>query len=171
MHGRRIQALTMAAGCATMHSAISIGTVMLSCEQARSCFAVSGQMTLSSRVRGRLDSGLKAMTEAKWLGGSIVAWVSLGITLVGFAVTYGATQATINGELGSLKYQTTRNREEASDRIKSIEASVNNLYTSMASIHSIKTDVEVIKAEMKSLNEAMRRLERRDRMPDRLPPR
>ena len=68
--------------------------------------------------------------------------------------------------------------------MKSLDSNVSNLYTSMAAMHSIKIDVEVIKAriqstdeimrrmesQIQSTNDAMRRIERRDqRVP--IPPR
>lgn len=133
--------------------------------------------TVSSEARGIGRAGLREwVVETKWLGGSVVAWASLAVTLVGGAITFGATQASVNGELDNVKYQITRNRDEsqdrltrnrdeALDRIKSIEGSVSNLYTSMTAIHSIKTDVEVIKSQIQSINNAMSRIERAGRQP------
>ncbi len=138
---------------------------------------MSDHNTVSSDARGMRASGLREwIVETKWLGGSVVAWASLAVTLVGGAVTFGATQANVRGEIANVQYQITRNRDEsqdrltrnrdeALDRIKSIEGSVSNLYTSMTAIHSIKTDVEVIKAQIQSINNTMSRIERVGRQP------
>jgi hypothetical protein len=118
---------------------------------------MSDLSTISSETRAE---GLgRRIVESKWLGGSIVAWAGVAITVLGHAVQYGTTQATVQGQVGSLKYEVTRNREEANDRVKSIEGNVSNLYTSMAAMHSIKIDVEVIKSRIQSTDDTLRRLE------------
>lgn len=116
---------------------------------------------LSDDKHGLLN-GMKSKVSS---ASPIVAYASFAFTLVGLAVNFGYSNASMQGELATLKYQVTRNREETLDRVKSIEANVGNIYTSLSAIHSIKTDVEVIKVQIQSINETMRKLERQTRSP------
>jgi hypothetical protein len=93
---------------------------------------------------------------------------------IGFAISYGVIQASHRGDIGALRYQINRNYDESkerfksvdtavAERFKSVDAAVSNIYSSLSAIHSIKTDVEVIKTQIKSIEETLRRMERSSR--------
>ena len=115
---------------------------------------------------------LGVLVGSRWLAASPVAWVSLGLTIfgttTGIVYNYAQLRSELHGEIATLTYQVQRNREEATDKFKSHEASMNTMYTALSSIHSVRTDVEVIKSQMQQIVDSVKRIEstqRRQAMP------
>jgi hypothetical protein len=90
-----------------------------------------------------------------WFTASPVSWITLAITLLGMTYNFGVSHATFNAAIEANRYETKRNREETLEFVKAMQQSIGSLYTSMTAVQSIKTDVEVIKIELKFVRETL----------------
>lgn len=112
-------------------------------------------------VVGQVRKGWGVMS--KWLEGSPVAWAALAVSIIvpsaAMVYNYAYLGAHLSGQVSSLSYQITRNREETTDKLLTTGARIDNMYTSMNTLYTMRTDIEVIKAQIQQVNDAVRRIE------------
>lgn len=107
---------------------------------------------------------------ASWMGGSPVAWISLGATAIttvgGIVYGYGKLANEVDSlrdaharDIAKLEYQVVRNREEYKEKFAAHDTAMNSMYTTLSSIHSMRTDVEVIKSQVQTVIDAVKRIE------------
>lgn len=125
---------------------------------------MSAHEPLPSAERGVLLRGWGAVTN--WLAASPVAWISLGVSIIVPTATVVYNYASMGGQIAGVSYQVTRNREETADKLQLMNTRIDNMYTAMNAIYSMRTDIEVIKThqshsntQIQQINEALRRIE------------
>lgn len=91
---------------------------------------------------------------------SPVAWISLILAAGGQAVSIGYIYAKTTADIAANRYQIERNRDETLERHRNLDRTIKHLYDSMRSIYSIKTDVEVIKSQLNTIQRSVQNLEK-----------
>ena len=101
---------------------------------------------------------------------NLPTWLMLVITLSINFITVGYTYATLESKSERNKEEIIRNERDDRERETRLQAQITSLQTQISTMNQLRTDVEVMKNSLASINDTLRRLERRIEQVTTVPP-
>lgn len=89
---------------------------------------------------------------SSWMGGSVVAWVAMGITLIANAITIGAV-------FGSVMTRINQVETKLENIEKRYEVSIAKMETKIDGINVLAVDMASVKAQLVGIGNTLSRME------------
>ena len=96
---------------------------------------------------------------------SLPSWLALVVALSANLISVGYTYADFAAKLERNRDEINRNEREDRERASRFEDSIRQINMTLANLGQLRTDVEVVKTSLTSINETLRRLERKLEVP------
>mgnify|MGYP001026586450 FL=1 len=92
---------------------------------------------------------------------NLPSWLTLTIALCLNFISVGYTWATMEAKIERNMQDILRNEREDRERAQTVQRDISNLSNQLATMNQLRTDVEVMKNQLQSISETLRRLEAR----------